>query len=574
VLVGRVFSIAALAALLVCAPARAQSGGCANQDKVKVPGAEMQRLGCLADMTTTGEAASDYTDASDWASLNPVRQPKPSGVPGLQVDGYFPDTSTANGTHGWSHDSQFVIRLPDKWNGKMIVTGAPGVRKQYAHDVEVGDHAISRGYVYASTDKGNGGNTFYNDGVEPGDAGVEWNTRVTELTIATKAVIAQYYGRGPERTYVTGVSQGGYLTRWQLENRPDLYDGGVDWEGTFWNASAPNIFTGLAAALKYYPSYQATRDRPAHDAMIAAGFAPGSEFLWPDHYGIYWDLTQRTYREEFDPSYDGAITGGIPFCQSGVPMCDADYDYTQRPEAQAAVRRIENTGRIGKPMLTLHGTLDSLLPIALNGDPYTARLRAAGKGALHRYYVIENGNHVDGRYDLYPDRIRPIHPCYLKALDALEAWVEKGEAPPPSQFVPDDGTAKDLLTDCTLKKGEDVAGPGPMTKPGQTASTVETDRGGAKRLTLAVKRSGRTLRASGRLVLTGGMSGCGSGAVAVQIKTTRRTVSTRYPRLRADCTYRANIRFRRLPRAPLRASARFFGNRAVKGISARTVRVR
>jgi hypothetical protein len=60
----------------------------------------------------------------------------------------------------------------------------------------------------------------------------------------------------------------------------------------------------------------------------------------------------------------------------------------------------------------------------------------------------------------------------------------------------------------------------------------------------------------------------------VQIKTTRRTVSTRYPRLRADCTYRADITFRRLPRAPLRAGARFFGNRAVKGISARTVRIR
>ena len=54
--------------------------------------------------------------------------------------------------------------------------------------------------------------------------------------------------------------------------------------------------------------------------MIAAGFAPGSEFLWDDHYGVYWDLTQRIYREELDPDYDGAITGGIPFCQSGTPM--------------------------------------------------------------------------------------------------------------------------------------------------------------------------------------------------------------------------------------------------------------
>ena len=37
---------------------------------------------------------------------------------------------------------------------------------------------------------------------------------------------------------MTGISNGGYLTRWQLENRPDLYDGGVDWEGTLFDSDA------------------------------------------------------------------------------------------------------------------------------------------------------------------------------------------------------------------------------------------------------------------------------------------------------------------------------------------------
>ena len=36
---------------------------------------------------------------------------------------------------------------------------------------------------------------------------------------------------------MTGISNGGYLTRWQLEKRPDLYDGGVDWEGTLFTPS-------------------------------------------------------------------------------------------------------------------------------------------------------------------------------------------------------------------------------------------------------------------------------------------------------------------------------------------------
>jgi pimeloyl-ACP methyl ester carboxylesterase len=553
------------ALLWPASPAAAQSD-CANQTKVKVPEAEMQRLACLPDMTTTGTAETDYTDASDWASLSPAGQPKPSGVPGLQVDGYFPDTSTANSTHGWFHDSQFVIRMPDKWNGKLVITGAPGVRKQYAQDVEISDYVIARGYAYASTDKGNGGTSFYNDGEKPGDAGVEWNTRVTQLTIATKAVIEQYYGRAPERTYVTGISQGGYLTRWQLENRPELYDGGVDWEGTFWNVSTPNVFTNLSAALKWYPKYQQTRDRQAHDEMIRAGFAPGSEFLWPDHYTVYWDLTQRTYREEFDPEYDGELKAGIPFCQSGMPSCDADSDYDKRPQMKAALSRIENTGKIGKPMLTLHGTLDSLLPIAINGDPYTQRVRDAGRGALHRYYVIENGNHVDGRYDAFPDRIRPIHPCYLKAFDALDAWVTKGTEPPPSQFVPDDGTAKNVLTDCTLHEGSSVAGPGPL---GEVATNAAGERA-KSHMRIKAKRRGRSLIASGRVVLPAGVDGCGSGTVAVRVRTAKRTIRTRLMRLRKDCSFRSAIRFKQFPGGRVQVVGRFFGNRLSKGSRAQT----
>jgi hypothetical protein len=46
------------ALLWAASPAAAQSG-CANQDKVKVPGAEMERLACLPDMTTTGTADRD-----------------------------------------------------------------------------------------------------------------------------------------------------------------------------------------------------------------------------------------------------------------------------------------------------------------------------------------------------------------------------------------------------------------------------------------------------------------------------------------------------------------------------------
>ncbi len=383
--------------LVVAAPARAAT--CAGQDKAAVPGAEVQKSACLEDLTTAGTATSGHTDPTDYESLAARDTKNPAGIPGIQVDGYFPDTSTANTENGWAHDAQFVLRLPDDWNGKLVVTGAPGVRKQYAVDEIISDFVLGRGYAYAATDKGNSGQTFYAGQASPGDSVAEWHRRVTELTRAARATVAQVYGRAPARTYMTGISNGGYLTRFALEHHPELYDGGVDWEGTLLRAEGPNLFTYLPTVIANYPRWKAG-DEAAHQAMLAAGLPAGSEFLWDYHEAVYWDLTQRSYREAFDPGYDGALTGGVPFCPSGLPACDADYDYAARPAAvRDAVRAVENTGDIGKPLITLHGTLDALLPIATDSDVYDRLVAAAGHDAIHRYYVIEGGNHVDGLYD-------------------------------------------------------------------------------------------------------------------------------------------------------------------------------
>jgi hypothetical protein len=413
---------------------------------VAVPGAAYEVGACLPDLTTAGTVADGHSDPAQYAGLQPAGAHNPGGVPGVQIDGYFPDTSTLNTTHGWNHDSQFVIRLPDHWNGGLVVAGTPGNRAQYANDFAISDWVLARGYAYAATDKGNVGTAFYRDGRRPGDAVAEWNTRVTQLTRAARTVVARRYGRAPSRTYAAGISNGGYLVRWQLENHPELYSGGVDWEGTLWRADGPNLFTYLPAVLRNYPAY-ATGSTAAHDALLSAGLAPGSEFLWPYHEQVYWDLTQRIYREEFDPAYDGATKAGTPYCASGTPACDADYDYAARPRAvHRAVSRVSLTGRIGKPLITLQGTLDTLLPISRDGDVY-ARMVGAHSGSF-RYYRIAGGNHVDGLYDTYPDRLRPILPCFRSAFTALEGW-SAGHRPPPSATLPRP-TSGDLANTCSL----------------------------------------------------------------------------------------------------------------------------
>ena len=436
------------------ATATAESHGrhCARMAQVHVDGADRQVAACLDDLTTAGTVTSGHTDPNDWAGLHAPGTENPSGVPGIQVDGYFPDTSTSNTHHGWNHDSQFVLRLPDDWNGGLVVSGAPGVRTQYANDYIISDWVLARGYAFASTDKGNSGSSFYTDGQRPGDAVAEWHFRVSQLAEAAQGAVRDRYGRGPRRTYMFGISNGGYLTRWQLENRPDLFDGGVDWEGTLFRDPAPNLFTYLPTALKHYPAYAATGDEGAHDAMIRAGFQPGSEFLWPYHYAVYWDLTQRIYREELDPAYDGDLQAGVPFCQSGMPSCDADYDYASRPErVHEAVERVSLDGSLERPMLTLHGDLDALLPIRTDSDVYDDMVERAGASRLHRYYRVEDGTHVDSLHGQYPQRVRPILPCARRAFVALERWVEHDRPPPAADATIDRPRHGDVVNTCALR---------------------------------------------------------------------------------------------------------------------------
>ncbi|MFE3137686.1 tannase/feruloyl esterase family alpha/beta hydrolase [Streptomyces scopuliridis] len=421
---------------------------CGARERVSVPGAEFQTTACLPDMTTAALAGTQYTDSTDWSPLFAKGTKNPSGVPGVQIDGYFPDSSRLNATHGWKHDAQFVIRLPDRWNGGLVVTGAPGNRKQYSLDPLISDWVLAQGYAFASTDKGNTGPDFYTDGTRPGDAVAEWNSRTTELTRAARKTLQRAYGHAPRRTYMTGTSNGGYLTRWQLENHPELYDGGVDWEGVLWTEGGPNLLTYLPTTVAYRAGGAGADD------MYAAGFAPGSEFLWPYHQSAYWGLTQKVYRAEFDPTYDADCPGasaGSTTAEILAPCAsDASYDYAARPPSvHRAVERVSLTGKIGKPLITLQGSLDTLLPIATDSDVYTRMIGDRHRARLHRYYTIEGGTHVDGLYDTYPDRLRPILPCYRSAFGALTQWVERGAAPPASRTVPKPASG-DVVNSCAL----------------------------------------------------------------------------------------------------------------------------
>ena len=54
-----------------------------------------------------------------------------------------------------------------------------------------------------------------------------------------------------------------------------------------------------------------------------------------------------------------------------------------------------NNGIVRKPLISVHGTLDALIPLKGHARPYKAMVEAKGYGQNYRLYEIQNGNHLD-----------------------------------------------------------------------------------------------------------------------------------------------------------------------------------
>jgi len=181
-------------------------------------------------------------------------------VPGVQLDARIADDPAG--------EARILIRLPDQWNGKLVVAGASGTRSEFNGDFAWSDYVVQKGYAYVSQNKGvlnfsvaapnsstppeplacrlNPTSTlwvhFYAN--DPATPFTRWTPFMIEATRIGGNALSSHYGSRPHRTYAVGTSNGGYQVRRAIETAPELYDGGVDWEGTYVDPVAPNVLSG------------------------------------------------------------------------------------------------------------------------------------------------------------------------------------------------------------------------------------------------------------------------------------------------------------------------------------------
>jgi hypothetical protein len=146
-------------------------------------------------------------------------------------------------------------------------------------------------------------------------------------------------------------------------------------------------------------------------------------------------VTACQWQQRFDPTY-ATYTAGL-----------GNYDYLSRlnvPGVFDSVAAVETTGKIKKPLVTVAGTMDALLPAERQARAYEAAVNASRKGnndkrnAQYRLYEVQNGNHIESYVTPFPQLV-VIQPHAQKAFDLLVDHVESNSPLPPSQCVPKGG---------------------------------------------------------------------------------------------------------------------------------------
>src|SRR5499427_2750210 len=409
-------------------------------------------------------AFTPQTDRSVISPSPPNRTAITKKVPGVQLDARIADDPAG--------EARILIRLPDQWNGKLVVAGPSGTRSEFNGDFAWSDYVVQEGYAYVSQNKGilnlfvaapnsptppeplacrlNPTSAFWvhfyaND---PATPFTRWTPFMIEATRIGGNALSAHYGRRPRRTYAVGTSNGGYQVRRAIETAPELYDGGVDWEGTYVDPVAPNILSGLPPVILNFTDYAGSGFNPNSTAaknILVTGYPPdlvsGTTSLWRRYWAEFWEITFCQWQKRLDPTYDtyGSGTG--------------TYSYVDRLSASdvgADTAAISTTGDIGKPLITVAGTMDALLPINLHARAYARAVAAAAARSGHeedheprqhtayRLYEVQNGNHIETYKDTFPE-LELIQPHAQKAFDLLVAQVERGMTLPPDQCIPHGG---------------------------------------------------------------------------------------------------------------------------------------
>lgn len=314
----------ALAGLTAC------GGGDDDNDAQKLPQLSAASAGtlsaCAALLTGFTDANTTLTAATDVAAG--TLTVGGTAVPAhCRVTGNMYSRTGSNGNYAIG----FEMRLPQAWNGRFFYQGNGGL--DGAVSTAAGatgggplTHALLQGFAVISSDAGHTGAQNAIFGFEP-QARLDYGYQAAQkLTPMAKSLIAAAYGRGPDRSYFGGCSNGGRHTLVATNRLATEYDGFL--------AGAPGYQLPKAAVAQIWGAQQwarvATPGVTLVDPRTGATIADLSTAFTPAERAM---VGQRIVAkcDALDLAADG-IVADTAACQKAfsvaddVPTCSATRD--------------------------------------------------------------------------------------------------------------------------------------------------------------------------------------------------------------------------------------------------------
>lgn len=462
----RLFLSGAAFAALALAAAPAAAASCEDLKSVKLPDGVVE--------------SATPTAATDSIALSPT-------LPGLPAPAAFcrvkvrlkPTAGSDIGVEVW---------LPEKaaWNGKLLGTGNGGYGGSFAGPFIMMRGGVAKGYAAAGTDTGHTGKSDVDASWALGQPEKikDFGYRANHLTAATaKALVAAYYGAGPQRSYFHGCSDGGREALMEASRFPGDYDAiiagapAAPWTRLMsafaWNAqtlAASPIPKAKLAVVQTAVMAQCDRLDGVADGVLenpaACRFDPktvqckagdAADCLTPAEVGalrkIYSGPTTRAGRALFPGFAVGgeAVPGAweswivkpdsqhakfsteffrnMVYDDAGWSLAsfDVERDLKAARARQAATLDSDNAdlsafkARGGK-LILYHGWADAAIPPGSTIEYYKA-VQAKTGGEFVRLFMLPGMSHCLGGPG----------PNAFDALEALDAW--RGGGPAPEQMI-------------------------------------------------------------------------------------------------------------------------------------------
>lgn len=292
-------------------------------------------------------------------------------------------------------DLDFVARLPDNWNGRLLLALPPAGGTPTDLD-DFGNDQVRQATAYAS--------------IASLDNSIDAPAVYLAFLQFLRQQLVAEYGRKPDRVYLLGVSLGGWYAQRMLDADEPLADGALllsPWDQV---GVVQNYGRVLALMDRLTPVFSqlesgalatlSAGQLQAVEGLRSIGLPVGSEAQWPP----------------LLPFWQAAFDAGRDLLDSAR---------TDGPDPTADQARLR--GRLTAPTILLQGGWD-VVALPVWSQTYAQRVAQTGSNAGLARYVFPRANHLL----VAPDEDAAFGRARLqRAWETLLAWVENDLRPGP-----------------------------------------------------------------------------------------------------------------------------------------------